>query len=131
MTRSKPSPSEMPAQIASTTPEAASISVSREETRSSSSRPRRCACASAASWARSTARAAWRVTSTRISRSSAEGRRPLAGEPTLRMPSIEPSEPWKGTKISSSASQASGASLGSRSMTTRLPDCVSQSSSPS
>ena len=63
--------------------------------------------------------------------SSADGRRPLAGEPTLRIPSIEPSDPWKGTKISSSGSQASGASLGIRSTTTRLPDCCSQSSSPS
>ena len=38
--------------------------------------------------ARCTARAAWRTTSMSTSRSSSDGRMPLCGDPTLRMPSM-------------------------------------------
>ena len=121
----------MPEQMAWSTAPGDTVWVSRDETRRSSSSPRRWSAALAASCARCTARAAWRTTSVSTSRSSSVGRMPLSGEPTLRMPSIVPSAWWNGTKISSSACQASGASTASISATIRLPDCVSQSSSPS
>ena len=49
MTRPKPIPWEMPLQIASTTPAADTVSVTREESRRSSSSPRRWAWNAAAS----------------------------------------------------------------------------------
>ena len=68
----------MPEQIACRTADGETVSLSFEDTRRSSSSPRRWAAAFAASWARCTARAAWRTTMVRTSRSSSDGRRPLS-----------------------------------------------------